>query len=523
MTSAHHGVHSPSRERICVQPITKTRIRLLAVLSAALTALGIPGLASAESKHLVETGRLQMAQSKPSPQQRLDAEMLGGMASSATMSLDDLERVATQNNPTLLQAGAAIMAARGRSKQAGLPPNPVVGYNSTEFAFRSLGAKPEYFGFVEQTIPLGGKLKKSRRIYEREADQLEIEAIAQKQRVINTIRVLFYEALGAQQQVDLQTDLAKIAHDATTTTSQLFNVGQADQPDFLESEIEAEQVEHSLQVAKNDLEQTWKALASVMGTPTMAVPRLAGNLEERITPFDQEQLLAVLISDSPQIKSAQAQIEHAQAVLIRAKAEPIPDLFLLGGLGYSSEFLDTGSTNSDSRPPRTGMEAYMQVGMTLPLWNRNQGGIAAAKAELAYAQSELERLKLSLRVRFAQAVRNYYNALDAVTRFKTVILPRADQAYEMYLSKFKQMSASYPQVLISQRTMFQVRRQYINALVELRQNATQIEGFLLTGGLDTPRLRPENTVEKVEMTGVRSGSQGSESSLDSVNHMEGYE
>lgn len=523
MTSVDQGIHSPTKDRSCEKPRIKTRVRSLAVLSAAVTVIGMPGLANAESKQVIDTGRLHMAQSKPGTQQTQNAQMLGSAASSTTMSLDDLERLATQNNPTLAQAEAAIGAARARSRQAGLPPNPVVGYNSTEFAFRSLGAKPEYYGFVEQTIPMGGKLKKSRRIYEREAAQLEIEAIAQKQRVLNTIRTLFYEALGAQQQVDLQTELSRIAHDATATTSQLFNVGQADQPDFLESEIEAEQVEHSLQVAKNDLEQTWKALASVMGTPTMSVPRLTGNLEERITPFDQEQLLAMLISDSPQIKSAQAQIDHAQAVLIRAKAEPIPDLFLLGGLGYSSEFLDTGSTNSDSRPPKTGFEAYMQVGMTLPLWNRNQGGIAAAKAELTYAQSELERLKLSLRVRFAQTVRNYYNALDAVRRFKTVILPRADKAYEMYLSKFKQMSASYPQVLISQRTMFQVRRQYINALVDLRQNATQIEGFLLTGGLDTPRLRPENTVERVEMTGVRSGSQGSESSLDSVNHMEGYE
>ena len=44
-------------------------------------------------------------------------------------------------------------------------------------------------------------------------------------------------------------------------------------------------------------------------------------------------------------------------------------------------------------------------------------------------------------------------------------------------------------VLIAQRTLFQVREDYLNALVDLRQNATQIEGFLLTGALDAPRQR----------------------------------
>jgi cobalt-zinc-cadmium efflux system outer membrane protein len=78
--------------------------------------------------------------------------------------------------------------------------------------------------------------------------------------------------------------------------------------------------------------------------------------------------------------------------------------------------------------------------------------------------------------------------LISARRYKETILPRAERAYNLYLASFRQMAASYPQVLISQRTMFQVRENYLNALVEVRQNATRIEGFLLTGGLDAPRV-----------------------------------
>jgi cobalt-zinc-cadmium efflux system outer membrane protein len=75
------------------------------------------------------------------------------------------------------------------------------------------------------------------------------------------------------------------------------------------------------------------------------------------------------------------------------------------------------------------------------------------------------------------------------------------------------MAAAYPQVLISQRTMFQIREDYLDALVSLHQNATSIEGFLLTGALDPPRMR---SVERgqVEMTGTRGGSQGGSDDRD---------
>jgi cobalt-zinc-cadmium efflux system outer membrane protein len=470
----------------------KLHVKQLATLWFICAAVITPGPASAESNR---GGQIA---------QELRATISGPQKPGTPTTLAELERLALQNNPTLEQAAAATRSARGLAKQAGLLPNPVVGYQSEEFAFRALSHKPEYFGFFEQTLPLGGKLAKSRRIYLSQANQAEIEADAQKQRVINTVRTLFYQTLGAQQQVDLRTELAKIAHDATKTTSDLFNVGQADKPDYLESEIETEQVDHELQTARNSLRQTWKLLASVAGVPEMTPVRLEGKLDDRIPSFNEDQLLATVMRDSPQIKSAEAQVARARAVVIRAKAEPIPDMYLRGGIGYSSEFLE----NSQGQViGKSGVEGNMQVGVSLPLWNRNQGGITSAQADLAFAESELARLRLALRVQFAQAIKNYDDARDAVRRYRDVMLPRADLAYQLYLDKYKQMGASYPQVLISQRTMFQLREHYISALVELQQNATALEGYLLTGGLDAPSLQPGRSVVHVEMSGG-SGSQG---------------
>jgi outer membrane protein, heavy metal efflux system len=448
----------------------------------------------------------QSAQSEHAGHQTRTTQPAQAIPQGPLITLAELERIAMQNNPTLAQAEAAIRAAQGRRRQAGLWPNPIVGYRGEELAFRAFSQKSEHFGFIEQDIPLGGKLRKSQRIVEQEIVQAETEATAQKQRVLNTVRMLYYEALGSQQRVELRSELARIAREAVKTTSELQNVGQADRPDYLESEVEAHQVELELINAQNESDEVWGLLASAVGQPELKPARLDGDLEAGPLKLDQEAFTTTLLNESPEIKSAKAEIERTQAVVARAKAERVPDLVLRGAFGYSTELIETRTGPGG----KTGPEASIEVGFRVPLFNRNQGGIAAAEAELTLAERDLQRLQLALRVRLAKAFRDYNNAASAVQRYKETILPRTERAYNLYLASFRQMAASYPQVLISQRTMFQVRENYLDALVDLRQSAIQIEGFLLTGGLDAPRVRPaESARERVEMTGGRTGSQGS--------------
>jgi cobalt-zinc-cadmium efflux system outer membrane protein len=401
---------------------------------------------------------------------------------SKVLTLVELERLALERNPTLAQAAAAVEAARGRRKQAGLLPNPVIGYSGQEFAFRALTEKSEHFAFIEQTIPLGGKLKKSGRVFEQEVKQLEVEAVAQRQRVLNGVRALYWEALGAQQLIDLRAELVEVAREGVRTTAELFNVGQADRPDQLEAEIELERAELALSKARNNFKRVWQQLASAVGLASLEPARLAGDLEADLPTLDEGQLLAALLAESPEIKVAAARLERARAALARAQSERAPDHFQRGQMGYSTELLETRLGPSG----RSGPEMGVEIGIRLPLLNRNQGQIAAAQAEIARAERELERLRLLLRAKLARAFRDYSDAVTAVRRYKEAIVPNAQRAYELYLTNFRQMAASYPQVLIAQRTLFQVKEDYLDALVRLRQSATLIEGFLLSGALDAP-------------------------------------
>ncbi len=420
------------------------------------------------------------------------------------LRLADLEAMALQLNPTLAQADASIAAAEGRRRQAGMFPNPIAGYFLEEFAFRSPGETAEQGVFIEQTIPLGGKLSKARRVFAREKDQAVILAEAQRLRVTNSIRVLYYETLGAQRLVELRDDLSQLAREAVEITRELYNVGQADRPDQLEIEIEAERSEIEFLRAQNEWDRSWRMLASMVGNPRLAPARLADSSEEALVALNEVQLLDTLLRGSPEVRVAHAGVERAKAVVSRARAERIPDLFLKGGLGYNYERFEPVPPAIAGR--RKGTEGRLEVGINVPIFNRNQGGIAAAEAELAIAESDLQRLQLMLGSRFASGFREYRNAQQMVERYRTQVVPRARQAYQMYLSNFRQMAASYPQVLIAQRTLFQVEAEYARALVQLRQSAVGLRGFLLEDGLDSIG-RPGDSGERTEGFKLRSASE----------------
>ena len=417
--------------------------------------------------------------------------------------LEELEAMAVQRNPTLAQAEAAIRAAEGRRRQAGLFPNPIAGYFLEEYVFRAPRETMEHGLFIEQTIPLGGKLSKAQRVFAREKDQAVILGEAQRLRVTNSIRLLYYETLGAQRLVELRDDLSQLAREAVEITKELYNVGQADRPDQLEIEIEAERSEIDFLRAQNDWLRSWRSLAVMVGNPQLEPARLA-EIPEADLALNEAQLLETLLTQSPDIRVAQAGMERARAVLARERAEKIPDLFLKGGLGYNYERFEPASPGVAGR--RKGPEGRLEVGVNVPIFNRNQGGIAAAEAELAIAERDLERLQLVARSRFASAFNEYRNAQEMVERYRTQVLPRARQGYQMYLSNFRQMAAAYPQVLIAQRTLFQVEVEYARALIHLRQTAVGLRGFLLEGGLDVIG-RPGESGERTEGFKLRSASE----------------
>src|SRR6202162_5064228 len=194
------------------------------------------------------------------------------------ITLEELQQMALQNNPTFAQAAANVSAAEGRKKQSGLYPNPTVGYQGEEIRGGSFRGGEQGF-FVQQDIVMGGKLGLNRKIFDQELKQAETEAEEQKLRVVTNVRMSYIQALAAQQTLDLRQNLSKLADDAVETSHQLANVGQTDAPDVLESEVEAQQAQLAVIMAQQNQQRIWKGLAAVVGNPRLTLMPLEGKPE----------------------------------------------------------------------------------------------------------------------------------------------------------------------------------------------------------------------------------------------------
>ncbi len=381
-------------------------------------------------------------------------------AKDALVTLEQVQKIASESNPTLRQAEAEIRAAKARQQQA----------------------------------VTGGKLGLSREVFGKEVKLAEIEAEEQKTRVESAVKMAFLRVLAAQELLYARRDLAAIAQDATETLRRLMNTGQADESEVLEVEVEAQRMRMSARMQENTLREEWRSLAAVIGQPGLPLATVAGDLEKGWPEVNEEEAVESIAKQSPAVRIADEAETRAQTVLSRARREGTPDIQIRGGLEYNHEVLG-------SAPFAKGWEGIAEVAVQIPLFNRNQGNITAARADIDRAKQEKLRIALTLRERAASVVDQYANARLMAVEYRDEILPRAKKAYGLMVDRYGRMLASYPRVLDAQRKLYELQLEYIAALESVWTNGIALQGYLLTDGLEGP-ARPGEVDRPIRETNV---------------------
>jgi cobalt-zinc-cadmium efflux system outer membrane protein len=426
-------------------------------------------------------------------------ELLQEVNARPPKKLSEFIQLADANNPTLKQAAAIVRRSAAQAKQAGLYPNPSVGYQGEQIRGGSFGGG-EQGAYIAQSIILGGKLGLRRNIYEQQKKSDEAATEAQIERVHGDVTQAFYKTLAAQETITVRRRLLKLTLDAVETVHQLANVGQADAPDILQSEVEAEQSKIDYTNAQRNFIQNFRILAAVAGQSDLPASPLDGALDA-IPDIDADHIVETIIQASPAVKQAQLEITVAEAKLKDAKRESVPDLQLKAGEQYNFETVAVLPTKV------AGPQSFASAGVTVPLWNRNQGAKQAAEADIDRAQQDLHRVKLSLSQQTEPLVQMYLSSKFEADRYRTQLIPRAARAYQLYLQKYQTMAMAYPQVLVSQRMLFQLQASYIQALSGAWQNAIALQHYTLQGGLETPTTTSAPATINLPVSGNGGGTE----------------
>jgi cobalt-zinc-cadmium efflux system outer membrane protein len=157
----------------------------------------------------------------------------------------------------------------------------------------------------------------------------------------------------------------------------------------------------------------------------------------------------------------------------RQQAQAVPNLSLMLAAGQDNS---TGSGMINT-----------QVGLPMPVHNKNQGNIAAAYAEYCRASQDVRRTELAIQSRLAAARQEFEMAAAAVSQSQSEILPRANESLELAEKAYQLGEFDFLQVLVARKTYFDANLEYVSSQLKLASATTLIDGSVLSGGLDSTR------------------------------------
>lgn len=386
-------------------------------------------------------------------------------AGTPAYDLDGLIRLTLQRNPRLAEGAFAVDAAAGRALQAGLYPNPVVSVGADEIADRTgpigiIGAP-----LVSQEIVTANKLKLSQAAGGREVDQATMNLASLRYARFAAVRQAYFDVLTLQRRLGILDELFGLAEKTFETSEKLLKAGQASRLDNVQLEVERERFRADREATAREIPAAFRRLAAAVGVNDIPEGPLAGSLDQPFPEYDLESARRFVVAAHPDIFAAKAGVKRAELLLQRARVEPIPNVTLQTGYVYQ------GQNKSN--------DFNLGVSLPVPIWNKNQGNIAAAQAQLGEAIQQVGRAENDLVERLAQAYGPYASARRRAELYRSSLLPRARESYQIALRAYQSGRFDYLRVLEAQRVYSQADLEFIRSLGEAWRAAAEISGLVL--------------------------------------------
>lgn len=455
--------------------------------------------------------------------------------SSDSLTLTQAIALVLERSPRLAAFDLDIRAAEAQRIQAGLLPNPELAFEAEQIRFgdgpdsttvvRDAGGtlleqsasgvdnggfrEAEFTLSVSQRIELGGKRARRVGLADEAQRVAQWEYEIARADVILEVRQAFIAVLIGQERLDLRQRLADLAQQAYDTVHALVEGGKITPLQENRAQVELAQARIQRTAARRALDAARYRLAAQWGDEEPRFEGVRGDLFAfRDLPALTE--LERQILNSPDLLLWTAEVARREAAVDLERARGVPDLTL--ALGWRANTLPDSSTaafdgagnlTSFARSePEDGLSSSFVLGFSipLPLFDRNQGNIREAEHNLSKGSHERREAFLAIYAQLS-GLHNELSALHAeVQSLEQEVIPTAEQTYELTRVGFEQGKFPYLDVLDTQRTLFEVRNQYIEALGAYHRAVATMERFL-GDTVDAPLSTTANPDPRTEQRG----------------------
>lgn len=376
-----------------------------------------------------------------------------------TLTLEEALARAESNAPALIQAGAAVDAAQGRRQQAGLGPNPEARLEVENFSGSGL-----YSGLdlaettlaIGQTIELGGKRETRMRAGEAEVSAAQLSARIARANLTVEVKSRFATALASESQVSLARAALGRANDLAKSAQALVDAGREPPLRALRARTAAAEAQAELDrliAADNAARSALAALLGDVTAPQRVVGSLAGQQKPQGIPDPTQSL---------DVRLAEAQANAARAIVDRERAAGSTDLTAELGV---RRFEEDGES-----------AVVFGLSLPIPIFNSNQGNVAAASADVRAANSRRVQ-SIAESVQRTRAAEDAYAAAESRVRtLEEIAGPTAQQALDLARTGFEAGRFSLLDVLdaedafaSAQATLIEAQRDRAVAAAELER------------------------------------------------------
>jgi cobalt-zinc-cadmium efflux system outer membrane protein len=406
---------------------------------------------------------------------------------SGALTLHQAMALAVARSPKLRAFGWEVRRAEARALQAGLWPNP-----EFEAEFENFAGNKAFSGVealettlsLAQTFPLGGDVRRRRELAGYEVQLAGWDYEAARLQVLTELTRRYVAVLAAQRSLRVASESMQLAEQVRTTTRKRIDSGDAPPIELARAGVPVATARVDLRRAERHLASTRKQLSLMWGSPEPGFEEVTGAFEQLREPPAAERIVS-LINQNPDVARWAVEISAHRAEAQLAEAEAVPDL--TGRIGYRNDQGENASA--------------LVVGLSLPLpiFDRRQGDILAARLGVASARERRREAELRLEAMLSQAYTRLADAYDEASVIRDEALPPATEAFDVTRRAFETGDLAFIDMLDAQRTLVELRTGYLDALADYHAAAAEIEG-LIGRPLDT--IAPPDDSDHTKTSGA---------------------
>jgi outer membrane protein, heavy metal efflux system len=397
------------------------------------------------------------------------------LADQTHLSLDSALDLARTQNPQVAMARARVSEAEGMRTQAGLFPNPTL-YATSENTPLG-GSQPFTFGndtddyvYLIQKIELGGKRSRRVAFASENVGQMSIQSDLAMRQLLARVATAYWMAAGAAQLDNLYQREVNTLDDIVEYNRARVRKGATPEADLIRIELESDRLKAQARVAAEQARRSLIALYREMGATAFPDSVVFSDRLDNLGELQPPDLQTVL-RDRPEMRAARQGVKLAEANFNLQRANAIPDPLLMGGYKRFS-----GSK------PFTGQNTlFFGFQVPLPIFDRNQGQIAAAQAKVMGAKDAVTDQEIAIRAEVASALADYHSMRQALLKVLPQMAHRAAESDQIAAGAYRLGGADILRFLDAARMNIETQVLLVQTLIDYHVSVVNVE--LVTGML----------------------------------------